>query len=65
VTTFGIGTKTFAQWMSHERSGSPVKTPANPRKWEEIYNYDESRGRPHMRNYDGGFIWLNNNQEYH
>ena len=52
-----------AQWF-------PGSNPNDPNDYQghgiEIYNYvihaDEiARGRPHMRNYEGSFAWLNNN----
>ncbi|MGJ4893232.1 peptidoglycan DD-metalloendopeptidase family protein [Bradyrhizobium sp. HKCCYLRH3099] len=52
-----------AQWF-------PGSNPSDPNDYlghgKEIYNYvihaDEiARGRPHMRNYEGSFAWLNNN----
>lgn len=48
----------------------PGSNPHDPNDYQghgkEIYNYvihaDEiARGRPHMRNYEGSFAWLNNN----
>src|SRR5262245_17279677 len=52
-----------AQWF-------PSSNPHDPNDYQghgrEIYHYvihaDEiARGRPHMRNYEGSFAWLNNN----
>jgi hypothetical protein len=52
-----------AQWF-------PGSNPYDPNDYQghgrEIYNYvihaDEiARGRPHMRNHEGSFAWLNNN----
>src|SRR4029434_1935351 len=52
-----------AQWF-------PGSNPYDPNDYQghgrEIYNYvihaDEiARGRPHMRNHEGHFAWLNNN----
>jgi hypothetical protein len=52
-----------AQWF-------PGSNPYDPNDYQghgrEIYNYvihaDEiARGRPHMRNHEGNFAWLNNN----
>jgi murein DD-endopeptidase MepM/ murein hydrolase activator NlpD len=48
----------------------PGSNPSNPTDYQghgkEIYNFvvhaDEiARGRPHMRNYEGSYAWLNNN----
>jgi hypothetical protein len=52
-----------AQWFPGSNSDDPNDYQGHGR---EIYNYvihaDEiARGRPHMRNHEGSFAWLNNN----
>ncbi|WP_170991553.1 peptidoglycan DD-metalloendopeptidase family protein [Bradyrhizobium elkanii] len=52
-----------AQWFPGSNPGDPNDYQGHGK---EIYNYvvhaDEiARGRPHMRNYEGSFAWLDNN----
>lgn len=54
-----------AQWFPGSNPNDPNDYQGNGK---EIYNYvihanEIARGRPHMRNFEGSFAWLNNNPE--